>query len=47
VVLVVDCPSEAFMPALTAAPALQECATGGKRDRGKPCIDCTPLRFAA
>lgn len=36
VVLVVDCPSAAFLPALTAAPLLQECATGAKRDKGEP-----------
>lgn len=35
VVLVVDCPSAAFLPALTAAPLLSECATGAKRDRGE------------
>lgn len=35
VVIVVDCPSAAFLPALTTAPLLSECATGAKRDRGK------------
>lgn len=32
--LVVDCPSESFLPSLTSAPLLQECSTGAKRDRG-------------
>lgn len=34
VVLVVDCPSQAFMPALTSSPQLLDCASGAKRDRG-------------
>lgn len=34
-VIVVDCPSAAFLPALTTAPLLSECATGAKRDRGE------------
>ncbi len=33
--VVVDCPSAAFLPALTVAPLLSECATGAKRDRGE------------
>lgn len=32
--LVVDCPSQAFMPALTSSPQLLDCASGAKRDRG-------------
>ena len=34
IVLIVDCPSAAFLPRLLAAPLLLECATGSKRSRG-------------
>lgn len=32
--LVVDCPSQAFMPALISSPQLLECASGAKQDKG-------------
>ena len=35
VVLVVDCPSAAFLPALAAAPQLKDCSSGSKRDKGE------------
>lgn len=34
--LVVDCPSRAFLPALTSSPQLSECASGAKQDKGAP-----------
>ncbi|KAL4458182.1 hypothetical protein ABPG75_013047 [Micractinium tetrahymenae] len=43
VVLVVDCPSETFMPALTSSPQLLECTSGGKRDKVAVVVHLSPL----
>eukprot|EP00887_Chlorella_sp_A99_P006161 scaffold3.g6161.t1 len=42
VVLVVDCPTDAFLPCLASAPLLQQCTSGDKRDRVAAVVHLSP-----
>lgn len=45
--LIVDCPSPAFLPALLASPPLRELATGPKRERLAAAVHLSPREVAA